>query len=118
MHRAVRPAPLAGLARFGDEEGSATVTAAGIIAAVVVLAVSVAALVAAVADSHRAQVAAELAAVAAATAHYRGADACAAAASTTRLNGAELERCTLDDADLVVAVTRARARAVARAGAI
>ena len=62
-----------------DDEGSATVTASGIITAVVSLALAVVALGVQVADTHRVRVAADLAAVAGASALYRGADACAAA---------------------------------------
>ena len=54
--------------QLGDDRGYATIASAGIIAAVVALALVVAAAVSRTADTHRAQVAADLAAVAGATA--------------------------------------------------
>lgn len=102
--------------RLLRDDGSATVTSAGIIAAVAVLALTVAAVVAGVADSHRARVAADLSAVAGATAYYAGADTCAAAARTAELNGAQLNGCDIAGGDVVVGAARGRATAHARAG--
>lgn len=99
-----------------DDEGSATVTASGIITAVVSLALAVVALGMQVADTHRVRVAADLAAVAGASALYRGADACAAARRTAELNSARLASCEFTAGDIVVAATRRRAEAAARAG--
>lgn len=111
--RLVRPG------RLGDERGYATVMSAGIIAAVVALALVVAAMVSRTADTHRAQVAADLAAVAGATAlHTGGGDACATARDTTVLNGAELDDCTIAGADVIVSATVGKSEAVAKAGPI
>ena len=99
-----------------DDEGSATVTTAGIITAVVSLALAVVALGVQVADTHRVRVAADLAAVAGASALYRGADACGAARHTAELNGARLGSCEFTAGDIVVAATRRGAEATARAG--
>ena len=102
--------------RLSRDDGSATVTAAGIISAVAALALVVVAVVAQVADSHRASVAADLAAVAAATAYYAGADTCAIARTTASLNGANLRSCEPAEGDVTVEVSRGRARSQARAG--
>ena len=99
-----------------DDEGSATVTASGIITAVVSLALAVVALGMQVADTHRVRVAADLAAVAGASALYRGADACTAARRTAELNSAGLASCEFTAGDIVVTATRRRAEAAARAG--
>ena len=99
-----------------DDEGSATVTASGIITAVVSLALAVVALGVHTSDTHRARVAADLAAVAGATAMYRGGDACATADRTAQLNGARVVSCEVTAGDVVVAATRRRAEAAARAG--
>lgn len=103
-------------ARLRSDDGSATVTAAGIISAVMALALTVAVLGAGVADSHRARVVADLSAVAAASALYRGEDGCAWAALTASHGGADVRSCDFDAGDVVVEVQVRRARAVARAG--
>lgn len=74
-----------------------TVTSAGIVTAVIALAMTVALIGSSVADTHRAQVAAELAAVAGATALYQGVDPCTVAERTAQLNAATLEHCLLID---------------------
>lgn len=102
--------------RMLNDDGSATITATGIITAVVSLALAVVALGMQVADTHRVRVAADLSAVAGASALYRGADACAAAGRTADLNGAHLASCQFDAGDIVVSATRRRAEAAARAG--
>ena len=102
--------------RLLNDEGSATITATGIITAVVSLALAVVALGVQVADTHRVRVAADLAAVSGANALYRGADACAAAGITAELNGARLSSCEFVAGDVVVAATRRGAEAAARAG--
>lgn len=102
--------------RLRGEEGYATVTSAGIIAAVVSLLLVVAGLGSAVVDSHRAHTAADLAAVAGATALYRGADPCRAAVETAKLNGARVEHCEEKTPDVVVTAGVGRSRASARAG--
>lgn len=118
LARLVRLARLARRTRCGSDRGYATIASAGIIAAVVALALVVAALVGRVADTHRAQVAADLAAVAGATAVYAGSDACSTARQTAELNGAELVRCAITGADVVVSATVGKSEAVAKAGPI
>lgn len=107
--------------QLGDDRGYATIASAGIIAAVVALALVVAAAVSRTADTHRAQVAADLAAVAGATALHTGdgsGDACAVARETAQLNGADLADCAITGADVTVAAEIGRAEAVAKAGPI
>lgn len=102
--------------RLLSSDGSATVTATGIITSVVSLALAVVAFGVHVSDTHRARVAADLAAVAGATAMYRGADACASADRTAQLNGARVVSCEVTAGDVVVAAARRRAEGAARAG--
>ena len=102
--------------RLLSSDGSATVTATGIVTSVVSLALAVVAFGVHVSDTHRARVAADLAAVAGATAMYRGADACASADRTAQLNGARVVSCEVTAGDVVVAATRRRAEAAPRAG--
>lgn len=102
--------------RLLNDDGSATITATGIITSVVSLAVVVAALGAQVADSHSARVAADLAAVAGADALYRGHDGCAWAEKTAVFNHAELTSCGLDTGDVIVEVQVRKSSAKARAG--
>ena len=90
--------------RLAGDEGYATVTSAGIIAAVTSLMVLVVGVGARVADSHRAQLAADLAATAGATAHYSGVDACRVAAETAERNGATLTGCEQREWDVLVRV--------------
>lgn len=99
-----------------DDHGSATVTTAGIAAAVVALALAVALTGVRTADSHRARVAADLSAVAAASALYRGANACEWGHATAERNGAEVTSCEFVAGDVVVAVRLRDAEATARAG--
>lgn len=106
------------LGQLRSEEGSASVTAAGIIAAVTALAIAVAAVVAGVANAHRARVAADLAAVAAATALYQGVDACSTANDTAQANGGSVETCEVDESDVQVSVRVGRAVQKARAGPV
>ncbi|WP_328588354.1 Rv3654c family TadE-like protein [Corynebacterium urinipleomorphum] len=103
---------------FRDDRGYATVLSAGIIAAVVALALVVAAVVGRLADSHRAQVAADLAAVAGATALHTGGDACTAAHETAQLNRAEVADCRITGSDVTVIATAGRGEAAAKAGPI
>ena len=102
--------------RLLSSDGSATVTATGIITSVVSLALAVVAFGVHVSDTHRARVAADLAAVAGATAMYHGVDACTTASRTAQLNGARVVSCEVTAGDVVVAATRRRAEAAARAG--
>lgn len=101
-----------------DDRGYATVLSAGIIAAVVALALVVAAVVGRVADSHRAQVAADLAAVAGATALHTGGDACTVSRQTAELNDAVVAECRISGADVTVTARAGRGEAVAKAGPI
>ncbi|WP_293771911.1 Rv3654c family TadE-like protein [uncultured Corynebacterium sp.] len=99
-----------------NDEGSASVVAAGVIAAVASLVLVVAAAGAFVVARHAAQVAADMAAVAGAFAHYRGEDGCAVARDIARANGAALEACAVTGGDVsVTASVRTRA-ASAKAG--
>ena len=122
-----------GLARSAEEqpeEGSGTVLALTIIAALLVVTVVIAGLIGVVAANRRASAAADLSALAAADA-YRGlteGDPCAVAADLADRHGAHLESCTFpnrpETVEVTVAVTVAGpmsvlgpARVRARAGA-
>ncbi|WKD56730.1 hypothetical protein CAPI_00755 [Corynebacterium capitovis DSM 44611] len=107
---------MTGLKRLERDDGYATVTSAGIIAAVFGLLLVVAGLGAKVADSHRARVATDLAAVAAATAHYVGADACSAARRTAEANGATVRDCRMVGTDVEVTATVRASASTSRAG--
>lgn len=99
-----------GLARSVEEqpeEGSGTVLALTIIAALLVLTVVVAGLIGVVSANRRASAAADLSALAAADA-YRGlteGDPCAVAADLAERHGAHLESCTFPDRPETVEVT-------------
>lgn len=101
-----------------DEEGSASVVAAGIITAVVALAITVIAIGARAADQHRVRTAADLAAVAGATALYTGGNACTVAEETARMNAAAVRSCVIEGGDVTVEVRIAGAQATAKAGPI
>lgn len=122
-----------GLARSAEEqpeEGSGTVLALTIIAALLVLTVVIAGLIGVVSANRRASAAADLSALAAADA-YRGlteGDPCAVAADLAERHGAHLESCTFpnrpETVEVAVAVPVAgpmgmlgSARVRARAGA-
>ena len=98
------------LARFAEEhpeEGSGTVLALTIIAALLVLTVVIAGLIGVVSANRRASAAADLSALAAADA-YRGlteGDPCAVAANLAERYGAQLESCTFPDRPETVEVT-------------
>ncbi len=126
----MRPAPKATSKNQCPEEGSGTVLALTIIAALLVLTVVIAGLIGVVSANRRASAAADLSALAAADA-YRGlteGDPCAVAAHLAERHGAQLESCTFPDrpetVDVTVAVPVAGpmgvlgpARVRARAGA-
>ena len=126
----MRPAPKATSKNQHPEEGSGTVLALTIIAALLVLAVVVAGLIGVVSANRRASAAADLSALAAADA-YRGlteGDPCAVAADLAERHGAHLESCTFpnrpETVEVMVAVPVAGpmgmlgpARVRARAGA-
>lgn len=99
-----------------NDEGSATITATGIITAVVSLALAVVVLGMQVADTHRVRVAADLAAVAGASALYRGGDYCTTAHRTAELNDARLVSCEFVEGDVMVHAELRRSTAAARAG--
>lgn len=121
---------LAWSAEEHSEEGSGTVLALAIIAALLVLTVVLAGLIGVVSANRRASAAADLSALAAADA-YRGlteGDPCAVAADLAERHGAHLESCTFPDRPETVEVTVAvpvagpmgalgTARVRARAGA-
>lgn len=98
-----------------DDEGSMSITTAGVIAALSALLLAVLGIGLRVAHHHEAQVAGDLAAIAGAYALYYGDDACAAAADVAALNGARLGACREAGADVIVE-TNHPARATARAG--
>ena len=89
------------------EDGSGTVLALTIIAALLVLTVVIAGLIGVVSANRRASAAADLSALAAADA-YRGlteSDPCAVAADLAERHGAQLESCTFPDRPETVEVT-------------
>ena len=90
-----------------SEEGSGTVLALTIIAALLVLTVVIAGLIGVVSANRRASAVADLSALAAADA-YRGlteGDPCAVAADLAERHGAQLESCTFPDRPETVEVT-------------
>ena len=90
-----------------SEEGSGTVLALTIIAALLVVTVVIAGLIGVVSANRRASAAADLSALAAADA-YRGlteGDPCAVAADLAERHGAHLESCTFPDRPETVEVT-------------
>ena len=99
-----------GLARSAEEqpeEGSGTVLALTIIAALLVVTVVIAGLIGVVSANRRASAAADLSVLAAADA-YRGlteGDPCAVAADLAERHGAHLESCTFPDRPETVEVT-------------
>ena len=101
------PASKASFENRRPEEGSGTVLALTIIAALLVLTVVIAGLIGVVSANRRASAAADLSALAAADA-YRGlteGDPCAVAADLAKLHGAQLESCTFPDRPETVEVT-------------
>lgn len=115
---------------FDPERGAGTVLVLGIVAAVLLLAVGIAALGAAQNARGTAQAAADLGAIAGATALRDGFDPCGTAGAAVVRNGAEIGSCEVLEGGVVrVAATRAAvgpvgelggalgsARATARAG--
>ena len=98
---------LAWSAEEKPEEGSGTVLALTIIAALLVVTVVIAGLIGVVSANRRASAAADLSALAAADA-YRGlteGDPCAVAADLAERHGAHLESCTFPDRPETVEVT-------------
>lgn len=104
---AMCPAPKAASKNQRPEEGSGTVLALTIIAALLVVTVVIAGLIGVVSVNRRASAAADLSALAAADA-YRGlteGDPCAVAADLAERHGARLESCTFPDRPETVEVT-------------
>ena len=104
---AMCPAPKASSKNQRPEEGSGTVLALTIIAALLVLTVVIAGLIGVVSANRRASAAADLSALAAADA-YRGlteGDPCAVATDLAERHGAHLESCTFPDRPETVEVT-------------
>ena len=103
----MHPAPKAPSENQCPEEGSGTVLALTIIAALLVVTVVIAGLIGVVSANRRASTAADLSALAAADA-YRGlteGDPCAVAADLAERHGAHLESCTFPDRPETVEVT-------------
>lgn len=101
------PAPKTTSENQHPEEGSGTVLALTIIAALLVVTVVIAGLIGVVSANRRASAAADLSALAAADA-YRGlteGDPCAVAADLAERHGAHLESCTFPDRPETVEVT-------------
>ena len=90
--------------RPGDDSGYATVAAAGILVAVVMVVSLVLGIVALIGDSRRAANAANLAAVAAAYSEYLGRDGCAAAQRIAEANNTKLSSCRVVGRDVTVTV--------------
>lgn len=104
---AMCPAPKAASKNQRPEEGSGTVLALTIIAALLVVTVVIAGLIGVVSANRRASAAADLSALAAADA-YRGlteGDPCAVAANLAERHGARLESCAFPDRPETVEVT-------------
>lgn len=103
----MRSAPKTASKNQRPEEGSGTVLALTIIAALLVMTVVIAGLIGVVSANRRASAAADLSALAAADA-YRGlteGDPCAVAADLAERHGAHLESCTFPDRPETVEVT-------------
>lgn len=101
------PAPKVSSENQRPEEGSGTVLALTIIAALLVVTVVIAGLIGVVSANRKASAAADLSALAAADA-YRGlteGDPCAVAADLAERHGAHLESCTFPDRPETVEVT-------------
>ena len=104
---ATRPDPKTASENQRPEEGSGTVLALTIIAALLAVTVVIAGLIGVVSANRRASAAADLSALAAADA-YRGlteGDPCAVAADLAERHGAQLESCTFPDRPETVEVT-------------
>ena len=103
----MRSAPKTASKNQRPEEGSGTVLALTIIAALLVMTVVIAGLIGVVSANRRASAAADLSALAAVDA-YRGltaGDPCAVAADLAERHGAHLESCTFPDRPETVEVT-------------
>lgn len=101
---------------LNDDTGTASITAAGVIAALVSLLILVAVLAKGMIHSHQAQVTAELAAVAAAHALYRGEEPCEVADQVVRRNAGQRVTCHVEGEDVLVTVGIGGKKVRARAG--
>lgn len=99
-----------------NDRGNATIAAAGMVAALIGLVWIAAVAGGMVSDTHRARNAADLAAVAGATALSVGEPPCAVAHQVAQENRAEIEECTVADADVIVTARVNNATGTARAG--
>lgn len=102
--------------RLRDEQGNATIAAAGIILVLSLVGCILIGAGALLVAQHRAQSAADMAAVSAAWALYRGKDPCDEARRVSELNKATLRRCTTEDQDVLLSVSVRTREAQARAG--
>lgn len=100
-----------------NDRGNATVTSAGIIAALVGVLFAVLTAFQTVLDDHQSRLGADLAAVAGAWAHAYGEDGCSVARETAQLNDGEVTACSTEDTgDVTVTVTVGNRDTTARAG--
>jgi len=107
---------MSGLTTLRDDDGSATITTAGLIIALILVVLALTHGIRGTIASHHAKVVADLSAVAGAYAAYMGVDPCDTAATVARRNAATLDRCTTSGDDVTVIVFDAPAHAVATAG--
>ncbi|MDK4326537.1 flp pilus-assembly TadE/G-like family protein [Corynebacterium propinquum] len=88
-----------------NDDGYATVAAAGIIVAIVAVSLSLIGVASHVVARHQGQLAADMAAVAGAEAFARGEPPCPAARETAEANHATVDSCRTDNRDVLVEVT-------------
>jgi len=95
------------------DSGYASVTTAGLLAALVAVMLTIAAAIGHVAERHIHQVAADLAAVAAAQALWSPTqrDPCTSAHQVADAHGISIDTCTIDGLDVIVRTSRAQSRA-------
>ena len=103
---------MSGLITLRDDDGSATITTAGLIVALILVVLALTHGIRGTIASHHAKVVADLSAVAA----YTGADPCDTAATVARRNAAILDHCATSGDDVTVTVFDVPAYAVATAG--
>ena len=107
---------MSGLTTLRDDDGSATITTAGLIVALILVVLALTHGIRGPLASPHATVVADLSAVAGAYAAYTGVDPCDTAATVVRRNAATLDHCTTSGDDVTVTILDAPARAVATAG--
>ena len=98
---------MSGLTTLRDDDGSATITTAGLIVALILVVLALTHGIRGTIASHHAKVVADLSAVAGAYAAYTGADPCGTAATVARRNAAILDHCATsgDDSSRVFCAT-------------